>query len=213
MAPADDHTPANGLTFNVRVGTTPGGGEVVTPMALTNSGYRLVPRMGNAGERLSFYLQGLAPNTTYYWSVQAIDTASAGSPFSTESTFASGALTYAFLPMVVKAAPPAANPPWTGMTSAGYPVSFEVSPNGQQWSNFKLKIGFQLGACSGTAETIFSGPGSITNNQFTYSGPWSFSGQLTSLTSASGTYSIVNYYVASCGSYLSQSGTWTASRP
>src|SRR5690242_3439310 len=28
--PADDHTPAAGLTYNIRVGTTPGGSDVVS---------------------------------------------------------------------------------------------------------------------------------------------------------------------------------------
>ncbi|MBP7691092.1 MAG: VCBS repeat-containing protein [Anaerolineales bacterium] len=212
-APADDHTPAAGLSFNVRVGTTPGGSDVVAPMALANLGYRFVPRPGNAGERPSFSLRGLAPNTTYYWSVQAIDTAAAGSPFAVEGSFITSAQTFTYLPLVVKAAPPAANTLWSGTTSAGYPVSFEVTPNGQQWSNFKLKVGFQFGGCSGTSETVFSGPGVITNNTLAYSGSWSFTGQYTSPTSASGTYSIVNYYVAGCGGYLTQSGTWTVSRP
>jgi hypothetical protein len=109
-ASTDDHTPASGLTYNVRVGTTPGAGDVVSPMAVTSlsstlaisNGYRLVPRIGNANENLRFELQGLNPETTYYWSAQAIDTAYAGSSFSTEASFTTGALSRIYLPSIIK---------------------------------------------------------------------------------------------------------------
>jgi hypothetical protein len=74
-----------GLSYNVRVGTTPGTSNVVAPMALAN-GTRLVPKDGNAGERTSYTLTGLTGGT-YYWSVQAIDSGFVGSPFATEGTF------------------------------------------------------------------------------------------------------------------------------
>jgi hypothetical protein len=41
----DAQTPAAGLTYNLRVGTTPGGTQIVAPMAGTN-GYRRVPQLG-----------------------------------------------------------------------------------------------------------------------------------------------------------------------
>jgi hypothetical protein len=81
----DSETPAAGLTYNLRVGTTPGGSEVVAPMA-ESSGYRKVPQPGNVGHGLFATLKNLPPGT-YYWSVQAIDTAFAGSPFASESSF------------------------------------------------------------------------------------------------------------------------------
>jgi hypothetical protein len=81
---SDAQTPANGLNYNVRIGTTPGGIDVVSPMSFTN-GLRLLPQHGNARTRLTFKP---VPGTTYYWSVQAVDTAFAGSPFSAESSFA-----------------------------------------------------------------------------------------------------------------------------
>lgn len=82
----DDHTPANGMNYNLRVGTTPGGVEVVAPMAGAG-GYRRVPRLGNAQHGLEAVLGGLERGT-YYWSVQAIDTAWAGSTFAGEGSFA-----------------------------------------------------------------------------------------------------------------------------
>ena len=75
-----------GLSYNVRVGTTPGASNVVAPLALA-SGTRLVPKDGNAGERTSYTLTGLTPGATYYWSVQAIDSSFIGSGFATEGSF------------------------------------------------------------------------------------------------------------------------------
>ncbi|CAG0935876.1 hypothetical protein TFLX_04727 [Thermoflexales bacterium] len=107
-ASSDDHTPTSGLTYNIRVGTTPGGGDIMSPMAitstavLTNAGYRLIPQMGNAGQMLGFEVRGLNPETTYYWSVQAVDTTYLGSPFSTEASFTTGSLSRVYLPAVIK---------------------------------------------------------------------------------------------------------------
>jgi hypothetical protein len=82
-ASADDHTPAAGLNYNVRIGTTPGGSEILAPQSLAN-GTRLVPQIGNAGPGLTA-LYGLAPGADYYWSVQAVDSSFAGSPFAAEA--------------------------------------------------------------------------------------------------------------------------------
>jgi hypothetical protein len=85
-SPASDaQTPSAGLTYNVRVGRAPGGGDVVSPMALA-SGRRLLVAAGNVGPVTSWSLHDLAP-ATYFWSVQAIDNAFAGSAFATEGTF------------------------------------------------------------------------------------------------------------------------------
>ena len=84
----DAETPQAGLTYNLRVGTTPGGNEIVSGMAIvggSEDGSRLVPAMGNVQHNTSWTLKGLAVGK-YYWSVQAIDTAFAGSPWATEET-------------------------------------------------------------------------------------------------------------------------------
>ncbi|WP_422759424.1 FG-GAP-like repeat-containing protein [Microcoleus anatoxicus] len=81
----DAQTPANGLSYNLRVGTTPGGSDILAPMSL-NDGTRQVVALGNANQNTQWQLKDLSPET-YYWSVQAIDTAWAGSPFATEGTF------------------------------------------------------------------------------------------------------------------------------
>jgi len=84
-APVDDRTPASGLSYNERMGTTPGGSDIVSAPA-SASGTLLAPRMGSArGD--SAEIQNLASGQTYYWSVQAVDTGFAGSPFATEQQF------------------------------------------------------------------------------------------------------------------------------
>jgi predicted nucleotidyltransferase len=78
----DIETPSLGLSYNVRVGTTPGGCEILSAMADTGNGYRRVVQMGNAQQRTSLSLSVVPAD--YYWSVQAIDGAYAGSPFAPE---------------------------------------------------------------------------------------------------------------------------------
>jgi hypothetical protein len=82
----DDHTPSNGLNYNIRVGSAPGGVDIVSPEADVVTGYRRVVAIGNAQERLFSLLTNLSGGK-YYWSVQAIDTAFAGGAFANESTF------------------------------------------------------------------------------------------------------------------------------
>ena len=72
-----------GLTYNLRVGTTPGGSEITAAMADDASGYRRVPALGNANHNLSWTLDVPAPPV--YWSVQALDAGYAGSAFATET--------------------------------------------------------------------------------------------------------------------------------
>jgi hypothetical protein len=85
-AAADSETPASGLSYNLRIGTTPGGSDVLSAMA-SGSGLRRLPEVGNAQQRLSATLSLPSMGTPYYWSVQAVDGALAGSPFAAESTF------------------------------------------------------------------------------------------------------------------------------
>jgi len=82
----DDETPADGLTYNLRLGTFPGGNNVAAPMADGVNGYRLIPSNGNMGHITSWLITDLLPGT-YYWSVQAIDQAMEGSAFAPEQSF------------------------------------------------------------------------------------------------------------------------------
>ena len=81
----DAQTPAAGLTYNLRIGTTPGGSDVLSPMA-ANNGFRRLAAAGTVPASTAA-LFNYRLNTPYYWSVQAIDGAFAGSPFATEGSF------------------------------------------------------------------------------------------------------------------------------
>jgi len=76
-----------------------------------------------------------------------------------------------------------------------------------------LLTDFDFGACSGTVQITVSGPLAIVDGAFGYDiGPYSFSGEFTSTSTASGSYSFESYYISGCNSYLTQSGAWTAAK-
>ncbi|MCD4690436.1 hypothetical protein K8S17_03150, partial [bacterium] len=60
-AATDSETPTAGLTYNLRIGTTPGGDEISSGMADGATGYRRVPQLGN-----------MSHNTT--WAISLPDT-------------------------------------------------------------------------------------------------------------------------------------------
>lgn len=76
---------SNSVSSSVRVGLSPGGGEIISPLAFAN-GSRQVVGMGNAGVSSVCQLTNLAPGT-YYWSVQTVDATFQGSAFAPEQTF------------------------------------------------------------------------------------------------------------------------------
>ena len=82
----DRQTLDRALTYNVRIGTTPGGSDIMPPLADPYTGRRLIARYGNAGTNLEWQLSGLGAGT-YYWSVQAIDNGYRGSSFPPEASF------------------------------------------------------------------------------------------------------------------------------
>jgi hypothetical protein len=76
----DTPTPSAALSFNLRIGTTPGGSQIMSPMAGSADGRRRLPQLGNAQHGSPWWIRNL-PAGIYYWSVQAIDGAYVGSPF------------------------------------------------------------------------------------------------------------------------------------
>jgi len=82
----DAQTPTPGLTYNLRVGTTPGGSQIVASQSGSN-GRRRITAMGNTQLSRTAHLHGLTPGATYYWSVQTVDSAFAGSSFASEGGF------------------------------------------------------------------------------------------------------------------------------
>jgi hypothetical protein len=82
----DVQTPANGLFYNVFIGTGPATPDVVSPLADVYSGFPRVLSTGNAGEDTSLTIHGLAPGD-YYWSVQTLDNGYMGSVFPPVESF------------------------------------------------------------------------------------------------------------------------------
>ena len=82
----DAETSLAGLSYNVRISTVPGGGNLLSSMSLEDSGLRQVVRVGNAGQNTQLILTDLTEGM-YYWSVQTVDHCYAGSRFATEGSF------------------------------------------------------------------------------------------------------------------------------
>ncbi|MDA3884441.1 MAG: FG-GAP-like repeat-containing protein [Candidatus Delongbacteria bacterium] len=83
---ADNETPQNGLSYNLYIGTEPFSCNINTSMSDISNGYRKVVNIGNTGQNTSWTISNL-PDGQYYWSVQAIDHAFAGSEFAEELFF------------------------------------------------------------------------------------------------------------------------------
>jgi hypothetical protein len=75
-----------GLSYDVRVGTTPGGTQIMSPAANIANGFRRVAQPGQAGWSKNLRLRNL-PAGTYYWSAQSVNPAYKGSAFATEAQF------------------------------------------------------------------------------------------------------------------------------
>lgn len=85
LAATDDNTPVSGLSYNLRIGTTPTGDEILAANA-NGDGVRKIAGKGNTEHNLSWNLKMLRDGT-YYWSVQAIDASFVGSDFTTPQKF------------------------------------------------------------------------------------------------------------------------------
>ena len=83
--PGTDANQTAPLSYNIRVGTYPGGNDLAPSLSHPN-GTRMVPAPGNAGFR-TFHLLDLthADATAIYWSVQSVDAAFQGSVFAAEA--------------------------------------------------------------------------------------------------------------------------------
>jgi len=80
----DTETPQDGLSYNLYIRSD--SLYIKSPMSDNSSGYRKIVAMGNTNKTNSWTVRNL-PVGNYYWSVQAIDNAFAGSGFAPEKTF------------------------------------------------------------------------------------------------------------------------------
>ena len=84
-AGSDAATPALSLSYNLRVGTHPGGREVVSPMAGDDGRLRMAV-LGNVQIGTNAFVTNLPPGN-YFWSVQSVDMGWSGSVFSQDGQF------------------------------------------------------------------------------------------------------------------------------
>jgi alpha-tubulin suppressor-like RCC1 family protein len=155
--PTDLPVPAEALTYNVRVGLTPGGGEILSASSASN-GWRRLVKMGNAGTALVLSLNNLAPGT-YYWSVQAVGAAFGGSLFATNATF-----TILHSPIAI---------PDSISTLTNTPVSFPAS---KLVTNDIDLAGLPLTVVSVATNSSHGGQISLTAGSITYTPPANFNG-------------------------------------
>ena len=171
---SDGQTPSAGLTYNLRVSTVPGGENVMPCTANTNSGWRRLPAMGNAGHNTSWSLNNLQGRTSYYWSVQAVDAAFAGGAWAAEGVF------------VAPCAPSVTTLPASNITATTADGGGDVTDQGDSpvttrgcvWS-------------TNANPTLTSHDGITTNG----SGTGSFDSRLTGLVPATLTYHVRAYAV------------------
>jgi hypothetical protein len=129
IAATDAQTPSALLTYNLRVGTSPGGQDVLAPNSDLTTGWRRIPATGNAGNGTNWHLN-LAPGL-YYWSVQAIDAGLAGSLFATENRF------YVGPPCFLHIACPGANGlSIQGGAAGGTACLLQYSANLLNWTDY-----------------------------------------------------------------------------
>ena len=82
----DPETGSKSITYNIRIGSSPGLSDIYSAMTLNNSGVRLIPAFGNTNHNTSWEISGLEQGE-YYWSVQAIDNGFLASEFASEKSF------------------------------------------------------------------------------------------------------------------------------
>ena len=83
--PVDGQTETLSLSYALRIGSQPGGGDIVSPASSFGTGRVLIPKLGQIttpGWKIFNLNSG-----TYYWSVQAIDAGFVGSLFAPEQQF------------------------------------------------------------------------------------------------------------------------------
>jgi hypothetical protein len=82
----DVQSPSESITYNVMMGSASGSIDKISPMANPVNGQRYISAIGNTGQNDFMVFRNLAPGD-YYFRVQAIDQAYAGSDFSEEGSF------------------------------------------------------------------------------------------------------------------------------
>lgn len=82
----DLQTVSGGISYNVSIGRTNGGTNVIAPNSNLQTGYRKINQVGNAAYLNFLWLENLSLGW-YYWQVQSVDASGIGSAFSPVDSF------------------------------------------------------------------------------------------------------------------------------
>lgn len=136
--PAMDLNQSHALTYNLRVGTYPGGDDVVSSRSLPD-GTRLVADRGNVGWRAAADLDLSRVRAPFlYWSVQAIDHSLAGGPFAEEQVMVRSEKDQAPSFRLEMRRSPISRLPWiTGTLTGGRLILIQESTNLSQWRDLR----------------------------------------------------------------------------
>ena len=162
-ASVDEQSGTGAVTYNVRVGTSSGAGDVVSASTVAGGSRRLYSGRGNAGEARVMILD--LPNGSYTWTVQAIDGSYAGSDFASEAQ----------LNVTGKGSS-------TANEAGDLDDVFELGPAYPNPASGTISLNYSLHRGSGGATvTVYDALGSVvareTLNEANRSGTWSWSGR------------------------------------
>ncbi|RMG25246.1 MAG: hypothetical protein D6730_11240, partial [Bacteroidetes bacterium] len=111
---------ADGLSYNIYIGTAPLQIDVASPMSDLFSGKRRLVKLGNVSHGTNWVVRELAGGT-YYWNVQAIDADFEGSAWNNEESFV-------FVPPM---------PTFQNVSSTAFPSNFSGRINGgADWGDY-----------------------------------------------------------------------------
>jgi hypothetical protein len=82
----DTDSRTKNLYYNLRMGTSPGGTDIVSPLSFPD-GSRKIANKGNMDQATMYTIRDLNPSTTYYFAIQVIDQSLAPSAWSGENSF------------------------------------------------------------------------------------------------------------------------------
>lgn len=156
----DTETAQPGLSYNLRIGTSMGGVNTLSPMASLTNGYRRIAYLGNVSQDTSWKLDSLP--TRGYWSVQSIDHSYIGSNWATEQAYLLNNVHDGWnlisVPHTVTNETKSALFPTASSDAFSYQGSYEVSPtlaNGRgYWLKFNGSQLIVLGGVPRTGEKI-----------------------------------------------------------
>jgi len=86
LSATDEQTPAKGLSYNLFIGTSLDGADILNPLSDLSTGFRKVATLGNTNKDTTWNIHDLDAGN-YYWSVQTVDNGFLGSGFATPQMF------------------------------------------------------------------------------------------------------------------------------